>query len=93
MLSGSRGAAAGALGLHYHVDDNVKNCLDVIAESRAKPILIVPDGDEITSDRARELGMGTARSLTACLDILDRAAQARTEPGRLARLAAMVGWK
>ena len=45
VLAGSRGAAAGALRLDYHVDDSAQNCLDVIADSSARPILIVPDND------------------------------------------------
>jgi hypothetical protein len=58
VLAGSRGAAAGALGLDYHADDSAKNCLDVIAESRAKPILVLPDRDDSAIARAREWGSG-----------------------------------
>ena len=47
VLAGSRGAAAAALRLDYHVDDSAQNCLDVISDSRARPILIVPDADEV----------------------------------------------
>jgi len=53
VLGGSRGAAAGALRLSYHVDDSPQNCLDVISESSAQPILIVPDDDETTVTSAR----------------------------------------
>jgi len=93
VLGGSRGAAAGALRLNYHVDDSPQNCLDVLSDSRAKPILVVADGDETTVASARKLGIGTARSISACLDILEEASSMRAQPGLLARLASMVGWK
>ena len=93
VLGGSRGAAAAALRLDYHVDDSTQNCLDVIADSRAKAILIVPDSDEKTVVSSRTLGIGTARSIGECLDILEKATEAQMQPGLLARIAAMVGWK
>jgi hypothetical protein len=93
VLGGSRGAAAGALRLNYHIDDSPQNCIDVLSDSRARPILIVPDEDEATIVSARKLGIGTARSVGACLDILEDASTARSQPGLLARLASMVGWK
>jgi len=93
VLGGSRGAAAGALRLNYHVDDSAQNCLDVMSDSRAKPILVVPDDDETTVTSARKLGIATARSISACLDILEEASTARSQPSLLARLASMVGWK
>jgi hypothetical protein len=65
----------------------------VIVDSRAKPILVVPDGRERTIASARKLGIGTARSLSACLDILECATMARAQPDRLAEIAASVGWK
>jgi FMN phosphatase YigB (HAD superfamily) len=93
VLGGSRGAAAGALRLDYHVDDSPQNCLDVISDSRAKTILIVPDNDETTVASARKLGVGTARSIGEAIDILEQASTAQAQPGLLARIATMVGWK
>jgi hypothetical protein len=96
VLGGSRGAAAGALRLDYHVDDSAQNCLDVLADSRAKPLLIVPSGpdqDAETLASARKLGIGTAPSIGAALDVLTEASTARHQPGVLARLAALVGWR
>jgi len=93
VLTGSRGAAAGALRLDYHVDDSAQNCLDVIADSRAKPILIVPDADEVSVKSARKMGVGTARSIAECLDILEQATRAHTHPALLQRLASLVGWR
>ena len=93
VLGGSRGAAAGALRLNYHVDDSAQNCLDVVAESAAKPILIVPDNDDVTIASARKLGVGTAQSVGECLDILEQATMGRFQPNLLARIAALVGWR
>lgn len=93
VLGGSRGAAAGALRLNYHIDDSAQNCLDVLSDSRAKPILVVPDKDEATVASARKLGIGTARSITECLDVLEQASMARAQPGVWRRIAERVGWR
>ena len=92
VIAGSRGAAAGALRLDYHVDDSAKNCIDVKSESGAKPLLIVDPEDEGSMVKARRLGIGTAHSIGQCLDILDQASQARRSPKLLHRLAQLVGW-
>jgi hypothetical protein len=75
------------------VDDSPQNCVDVISDSRARPILVVPDEDRTTIASARKLGIGTAASVAACLDILEEASTGRAQPGLLARIASMVGWK
>jgi hypothetical protein len=93
VIGGSRGAAAKALRLDYHVDDSPQNCLDVMSEGHAKPILIVPPGNDATARRARSLGIGVANMIGDCLDILDQVSAAGEEPGVLQKLAAAVGWK
>ena len=93
VLGGSRGAAAGALRLTYHVDDSPQNCIDVISDSGAKAILVLADDDETLRAQSRRLGIATAPTIGACLDILEQASRARSEPGVLQRLAAAVGWK
>ena len=93
VLGGSRGTAAGALRLNYHVDDSPQNCIDVVSDSSAKAILVVADQDETIRAQARRLGIGTAATIGACLDILERASMARSQPGLLQRLAEAVGWK
>ena len=92
VLAGSRGAAAGALRLDYHVDDSAQNCLDIIADSGARPILIVPDNDALSVLGARKLGIATARSIGESLDILEEVSKVHTQPTLLQRLAALVGW-
>jgi hypothetical protein len=93
VIGGSRGAAAGALRLDYHVDDNAQNCVDVISDSKAKVILIVSDADPLSIATARRLGIGTAPSIGACLDVLEQASIARSQPSLLQRIAAAIGWK
>ena len=94
VISGSRGDAAGALRLTYHVDDSPQNCLDVASDSKAKPILIVPERDEVTENSARRLRIGIARSISEALDQLEQASDsAPKEPRLLNRLSKMVGWK
>ena len=93
VIGGSRGAAAAALRLDYHVDDSPQNCLDVLADSGAKPILIVASDDESTVQPARKLKIATALNIDAALDILQHATLARTNPSLLDRLATLVGWQ
>jgi hypothetical protein len=93
VIGGSRGAAASALRLNYHVDDSPQNCLDVMSEGRARPILVVPEDNAATRQRARTLGIGVARDIGECLDILEQVSVARDQPGVLQKLAAAVGWK
>ena len=92
VIPGSRGAAAAALRLDYHVDDSPTNCVDVKSESTAKTILIVPDGDETTIANARKLRIASARSIGDALDILEQATRAHLHPTLLGRIAALVGW-
>jgi hypothetical protein len=92
VIAGSRGAAAGALRLQYHVDDSPRNCIDVKAESGAKPLLVVDRADEHAIASARRLGIGTAASIEDCLEILDQASATHWHPKLLHRLAQLVGW-
>jgi hypothetical protein len=92
VIAGSRGAAAAALRLDYHVDDSTKNCIDVKAESGAKPLLILDTADADGVSTAHRLGIGTAGSISECLDILEQASISHRQPTLLHRLAQLVGW-
>jgi hypothetical protein len=92
VIGGGRGAAAAALRLDYHVDDSAQHCLDMIADSNAKPLLIAPGSNEAAIASARRLGVGVVSGIGQALDILERATQAQTNPTLLQKLAAMVGW-
>ena len=93
VISGSRGLAAKAIRLDYHVDDNAQNCFDIVADSEARPILLVPRSDTSSIAGARKLGIGIAHDVGTAVDILEQATEARENPGLLKRLATMVGWK
>ncbi len=91
VLRGSRGAAAAALGLDYHVDDRPQNCVDVVADSKAKTILIVSESNTAAIASAKKLGIGVAHSISDALDILDQATLAATNRSLFRRIAKMVG--
>jgi hypothetical protein len=96
VISGSRGAAAGALRLDYHVDDSPQNCLDIVSESPARPILIVPEPDEVIENSAKRLKITVARSIGEALDVLEAVAlqpAAEDKTGLLNRLSRMVRGK
>jgi FMN phosphatase YigB (HAD superfamily) len=93
VLDGARGAAAGALRLDYHVDDNASHCVDIRAESTARPILILDDDDQVGIASARRLGIATVNGIGAALDLLDQASDAQSRPTILKQLAQLVGWK
>ena len=92
VINGSRGAAAGAIRLDYHVDDSPQNCIDVKSESTAKPLLIVESPDEATIASSRRLRIGIAPSISRALDLLEEASLKRAQPGLLDKLAQLVGW-
>lgn len=92
-IGGSRGTAAGSFRLDYHVDDTIQHCLDVIADSNAKAILVASHATENSIIGARKLGIAIAGGVDQALDILERATLAQENPTLLRRLAALVGWK
>ena len=94
VIGGSRGAAAAAVRLDYHVDDSPQNCLDIVSDSRARPILIVPEPDPVTEATAKHLQIGMARSIAQALDILERTLNGRgPQAGLLDKLSRIVGRK
>jgi deoxypyrimidine-specific 5' nucleotidase type C protein (NT5C) len=93
VVPGSRGAAAAALTLDYHVDDTPKNGIDIRAESNTRVILIVDDTDQAGIASARRLGIATTPDISAALDLLERASIAHAKPTILQQLAQLVGWR
>jgi excinuclease UvrABC nuclease subunit len=53
VMDGSRGRLADVLQLDVLVDDTRKHSVDVIAESKTKPMLVVRSGDAGTTTRPR----------------------------------------
>lgn len=94
VIGGSRGAAAGALRLNVHVDDSPRNCLDVVADSQARPILIASGPGSPTRSPAKDPHIDTVRSIDEALDRLEQISLGRaSESTAFSRLARLMGWK
>jgi hypothetical protein len=70
IILGSRGLVAAALGLDVVIDDRPEACLDVVADSKARAILICRDHDETIVAASQRLGIVTAQSVRESLEIL-----------------------
>lgn len=87
-VPGSRGDAANAVKLDIAVDDRLSNCVDIIAASRAKALLLLRRDDPTVRDQALARGIGVVASLEEALDSLEQFEEAkRATSGRLSRLA------
>jgi hypothetical protein len=87
-VPGSRGDAANALKLDIAVDDRLTNCVDIIAASRAKAILLLRSNDTGLRDQALARGIGVVATLAEALDAIEQFEEAkRATAGRLSRLA------
>jgi hypothetical protein len=67
VMQGSRGCLADLLQLDVLVDDTRKHCVDVIAESKTKPMLVVRSGNTGTTTRAEGLGIHVVGSVREAL--------------------------
>jgi hypothetical protein len=94
VVQGSRGRIAHALDLDIVVDDLPENCLDIIAESKARAILVSRDDPRRLPITTRRLGIGVVRSVAECLDILVEVDDApREQPGMMSRVKRLLGLK
>ena len=73
-LSGSRGKAVHALDLDFLIDDLPKNCIDVISDSKCRPILVMRNADAQSEDAARRMNIGVVRSVSEAIDLLSQPA-------------------
>ena len=72
-MRGSRGKVAAALALDVVLDDRPENCLDVLSDSKAKPILIWRRGRGEFRPPLPGCRSNPSRSMSealACLDIM-----------------------
>jgi hypothetical protein len=93
VVQGSRGRIAAALDLDVVVDDRLENCLDVVTDSKARPILVLRAGETHPST-AQRLGIGVVTSVADCLDILNQIETARRDsPGMMGRIMRLLGLK
>ena len=95
VVQGSRGSIAAALGLDIVIDDRPENCLDVVADSKARAILVWRDDLDRLPVAARRLGIGTVKSVGDCLDILVQIDSPPTEerPSVMERVKHLLGLK
>lgn len=78
-LSGSRGKAAHALDLDFLIDDLPKNCIDVISDSRCRPILILRTPDPNAEATAKRMSIGVVRSVSEAIELLKQPAEVPRE--------------
>ncbi len=94
VVQGSRGRIAAALGLDFVVDDRPENCLDVVADSKARAILVWRTRDRRPPAIVKRLGIGVVKSVGDCLEILTQFdAAAREDPGVMRRVLRLLGLK
>jgi hypothetical protein len=87
-VPGSRGDAANTLKLDITVDDRLTNCVDIIAASRSKAILVLRREDQTVRDQALARGIGVVTTLAAAIDAVEQFEEVkRASSGRLSRLA------
>jgi hypothetical protein len=87
-VPGSRGDAANAVKLDIAVDDRLTNCVDIIAASRTKAILLLRHDDQALRDQALARGIGVVSTLAEALDAIVRFEEVKhANAGRLSRLA------
>ncbi len=75
-LRGPRGRAAHALDLDFLLDDLPKNCVDVVSDSRCRPILVLREPDPDAEAAAARLHMGVVRSIHDAVNLLAQPAEA-----------------
>jgi hypothetical protein len=78
-LSGSRGKAAYALDLDFLIDDLPKNCIDVISDSKCRPILILREEDPTSEQTAKRMNIGIVRSVNEAIELLKQPADVPRE--------------
>ena len=94
VVQGSRGRIAASLSLDFVIDDRPENCLDVVADSKARAILVWREDEKLMPAAARRLGIGTVKSLDEGLDILTEIdASPRERPGVVDRVMRLLGLK
>lgn len=87
-VPGSRGDAANAIKLDICVDDRLTNCVDIIAASRSKAVLLLRRDDQTVRDQALARGIAVVNTLEAALDAVEHFEEVkRAGSGALSRLA------
>jgi hypothetical protein len=89
VMNGSRGKVADALRLDAVLDDRPENCLDVVADSKARAFLVWRGDPTAVPAGASRLGIETVFSLAEALTQLEQLTVRRQRPeGLVGRLRA-----
>jgi hypothetical protein len=91
VLNGSRGRVAAALALDAVIDDRLENCLDVLADSTARPILVRRAGPQAAPGAASNMGIESVGSFAEAVAYLEGAAIKGSKPGFVGRLRQTLG--
>jgi len=89
-VPGSRGQIANGLRLDLIVDDLVMNCVDVVAASTSKALLLLRAGDKGAEKHATDRGIGVVPTLADALGVIERLHELL--PGRRGRLMRLADW-
>ena len=92
VVQGSRGRIAEALGIDIVIDDRPENCLDVVADSTARAMLMWRGDEKLLPASAKRLGVDIVKSVDECLDILSQADSSsfREQPAVMRRVKPFV---
>lgn len=92
VMTGSRGRLAEALALDAVVDDRPDNCLDVVADSTARALLVWRDAPSAVPPGAERLGVQITYSFAQALSHLEKMTADRQRPeGLLGRIRKAIG--
>ena len=91
VMRGSRGKVAAALSLDVVIDDRPENCLDVMADSTAKPLLIWRPGEERRPPGVVGLAVEVPTMAAACAHLETLTAERSRGDGLLGRLRRAFG--
>ena len=92
VMNGARGKLADTLRLDAVIDDRPENCLDVAADSKARPILVSRRDSPGAPPGASGLGITVVRSFSEALEKLLQVSDQRTGPRSLvSRMRAVMG--
>ena len=93
VVQGSRGRIAEALGLDIVIDDRPARCVDVVADSQARAILVWREDGKTVPEDARRRDIGIVKSATEGFDLLATVDAQGQQPGLLARIRRWLGLK
>lgn len=94
VVTGSRGLIAAALRLDIVVDDTPENCVDVVADSKARTIVVLRNQETPLPAALKKMGIHLVRSTDAGLDLLvDIDSGVEKQPGAIERIMQTLGLK